>query len=256
MRHAAAGGGGARRKPMIAEYCSQALGAQLVRSLLIAAARAERAVEKPRLAKKNVHRAALDALCVHARQLHSRGMEQHVEEQRMFTLRGLQTNIDLARLQQYEAEVQQMATDIRAVAGRTKRERYDPITLSLPENSLRLVCDFLRTRHGEALEPEDHALLLEFGPGAREHLDKLVLGALAVHCETLEANIACNARAAAPLDWAGCMQQARVRAAAAEVNQRRQASTNIQQLRDLNCTLEEELQAETAKRAAGVDAAA
>lgn len=240
MRHA-----GARRKPVFADYCAEALGHELVRPLLIAAARAERAVEKPRLARKNVHQAALEELCKQARVLHEQSTEQHVEEQRVFTLRGLPAAADAARLDEYEAAVQEMTADIRAAAALEQCDLYDPVALSLPENSLRLICDFLRTRPGEALEPSDYVLVQEFGHGARELLDKLVLGALAVHCEALAGCVSRNARAPDQQDWAACMQHARQQAAAGELNQQRQASTNVEQLRALVSVLERELEAET-----------
>jgi hypothetical protein len=249
MRHASACGAGVRRKPAFADYCTDALGPKRVRTLLIAGARAERAVEKPRLARKNVHQAALEELCRHARALHQQRTEQHVEEQRVFTLRALPAAPDAARLREYEAAVEGMSADIRAAAALEQQGQYDPVALSLPENSLRLVCDLLRTRPGEALEPADYALVQEFGHGAREHLDKLVLGALATHCEALAACVARNAQAAHRQDWAGCMQLAWKQAAASELNRKRQASANMQQLRVLVATLEHEHEAEAAARA-------
>jgi hypothetical protein len=249
MRHAASGRAGVRQRRAIAEHCTDALGHALERSLLMAAARAERAVEKPRLARKNVHQAALEELCKHARMLHSQSTEQHVEEQRVFTLRQLPADANAACLREYEARAGQMAADIRAAAMQAQEELYDPVELLLPENSLRTVCDLLRTRPGELIGPEDHVLLQEFGHSAREHLDKLLLGALAMHCEVLAANIACNARAVAAPEWGDCMQQAWQQAAAGEVNQRRLASPNVQQLQALVCTLEGELHAESAHHA-------
>lgn len=249
MRHASACGAGARRKPAFADYCTDALGHELVRSLLIAAARAERAVEKPRLARKNVHQAALEELCKQARGLHERRTEQHVEEQRVFTLRGLPAAPDATRLREYEAAVEEMSADVRAAAALEQRDQYDAVVLSLPENSLRLVCNLLRTHPGEALEPADHVLVQEFGQGAREHLDKLVLGALAMHCEGLAACVARNARPVDRQDWAGCMQLAWQQATASELNRQREASANMQQLRALVATLEQELQAEAPARA-------
>lgn len=249
MRHASACGAGARRKPVFADYCAEALGHELVRALLIAAVRAERAVEKPRLARKNVHQAALEELCRQARALHEQRTEQHLEEQRVFTLRALPPAADAARLREYEAAVQGMSADIRAAAALEQQDQYDPVALSMPENSLRLVCDLGRTRPGEALEPADYVLLQEFGHGAREHLEKLVLGALAMHCEALAACVTRNARAAGQLDWAGCMQSAWQQASAGEVNRQRQASANVQQLRALVSGLERELEAEAPARA-------
>ena len=245
MRHAA----GARRKPSFPDYCTGALGHELVRSLQIAAARAKRAVEKPRLARKNVHQAALEELCKQARGMHEQRTEQHVEEQRVFTLRALPAAADAARLREYEAAVEKMTADIRATAALEQRDEYDAVVLSLPENSLRLVCDLLRTRPGEALEPADHVLVQEFGDGAREHLDNLVLGALAMHCEALAGCVALNARPAHQKDWAGCMQLAWQQATAGELNRKREASANMQQLRALVATLEQELEAEAPARA-------
>jgi hypothetical protein len=249
MRHASACGAGARRKPTFADYCTDALEHGRVRSLLIAAARAERAVEKPRLARKNVHQAALEELCKQARGLHEQRTEQHVEEQRVFTLRGLPAAPDATRLREYEAAVEEMSADVRAAAALEQRDQYDAVVLSLPENSLRLVCNLLRTRPGEALEPADHVLVQEFGHGAREHLDKLVLGALAMHCEGLAACVARNAHPVDRQDWAGCMRLAWQQATVSELNRQREASANMQQLRALVATLEQELQAEAPARA-------
>lgn len=254
MRHASAAHGGARRKVSINEYCTEVLDDRLVQSLKIAATRAQRKVEKPRLARKKVYQAALEELCKRARQLHSQSTEQHVEEQRIFTLRGLPANADTQRTREYEATVAHMVEDIRAGASAVQTEVYDAAALSVPENSLRIVCDYLRILPGQALEHGDHILLQEFGQGAREYLADLVLGALAMHCESLEVNIASNAQAAAQHTrgahkWAGCMQLAHQQAAAAELKQRRDASANTQQLQQLVCTLESEWEHEVRKGA-------
>ena len=254
MRHAPAAAGGARRKVSINEHCIEVLDERLVQSLRIAATRAERKVEKPRLAKKKVYQAALEELCKRARQLHSQSTEQHVEEQRIFTLRCLPANADTQRTQEYEAKVAQMVEDIRAEASAVQKEVYDSVALSVPENSLRVVCNFLRILPGQALEPGDHLLLQEFGQGAREYLADLVRGALAMHCESLEVNVASNARATAQHlrgahKWAGCMELAHQQAAAAELKQRRDASANTQQLQQLVCTLESEWELEVRKGA-------
>lgn len=123
---------------MFADYCAEALGHELVRALLIAAVRAERAVEKPRLARKNVHQAALEELCRQARALHEQRTEQHVEEQRAFTLRALPPAADAARLREYEAAVQGMSADIRAAAALEQQDQYDPHLCALLEAGKKL----------------------------------------------------------------------------------------------------------------------
>lgn len=245
MRHA-----DARRKAVIEDHCTEVLGHAQVRSLLLAAGHARVAVDKPRLAHKKLHYAALEELCRKVRLLHSQSTEQHVEEQRVFTLRHLSTLPDAQGLEEYQADVERMAADIRASAAQVQEAQYDPVALSLPENSLRLVCNLLRTRPGEAMEPGDHVLLHKFGPGAREHLDKLVLGALAMHRDVLAANVARNARALSHEGWAGCLQHARQQAAASEVNLRRKESPIMQELRTLVHRLEAELHAENTPRGA------
>lgn len=178
---------------------AQVLGAGLMHELCVAAERRELGAKRDkRQSKDNARRSLVLDMTTEAKASLQSLAKQHAEQQAVYTLHDL-TNIyervmtgryatedaALAAVRMYESEVQEMVDGARQQCTQRHERLYEPTAFYVRQNTLRLVCDLLQCKAGEDLRPDDHVLVQQHGRTMQETLDKLVLGALAIHCERL-----------------------------------------------------------------------
>ena len=226
--------------------------------LCVAAERRELSAKRDkRQSKDNARRAAVLDMITEAKATLQSLAKQHAEQQVVYTLHaltdiyerviagGYETEVAaLAAVRMYEGEVEAMVAGACQQCTQRHERLYEPTAFYVRKNTLRLVCDLLHCKAGEDLRPDDHVLVQQHGRTTQETLDKLVLGALAMHCERLHHKheaLVQAAQAGSMQAWRGSVRDAVHGVRKYFIQHTRQESTKHKELQERVTAMRSEL---------------